>query len=192
MRALFSALTALSLLALSALAAAAAPTSYRLDPDQSKVEFTYSLSGKDGTGTMPITRADLDLDFDAVANSTAKVTLDASGARTNYFFVTDALKGDLVLDTAQYPAISFVSRKVSPAPGGATIQGDVTIRGVTRPMVLSAQIYRRDGSAAGDRSRLSVRLTGQIDRTDFGADGYADMVGPVVKLDILARLESRN
>ena len=61
MRALFSALTALTLLALSALAAAAAPTSYRLDPDQSKVEFTYSLSGKDGTGTMPITRADLDL-----------------------------------------------------------------------------------------------------------------------------------
>ncbi len=182
----------LILLALPPLAAAAAPTSYRLDPEQSLVKFTYTMSGKAGTGTMPITRADLVLDFDAVARSTANVTLDASGTKTNYLFAADALKGDSVLDTADYPTISFVSRKVAPAPGGATIQGEVTIRGVTRPMVLDAQIYRREGSTADDLSRLSVRLTGQIKRSEFGADGYPDLVGDIVKLDILARLESRD
>ena len=70
--------------------------------------------------------------------------------------------------------------------------GLVTIRGVQQPMVLDAQIYRQKGTAAGDLSHLSIRLVGAVKRSDFGADGWADMVGDEVRLDILARIARVN
>ena len=185
-------LLALPVFCLTTLAAAAAPRSYALDPSQSRVEFTYTLSGKDDTGTMPITRADLVIDFDNVSASTAQVTLNAAGAKPGYFFATDALKSSSVLDTADYPQITFVSRQVTSRPGGARIEGNVTVRGVTRPMVLDAKIYRRQGSEAGDISRLTVMLTGEIARSQFGATGYPDLVADTVELRIIARLVATN
>ncbi|MEV8465491.1 YceI family protein [Fluviibacterium sp. DFM31] len=168
----------------------AEPRDYALDTSNSTVEFTYSLGGTPGTGTMPVVRADLRLDFDRVANSRAVVELDAARSRTNVGFVTQALKSPQVLDTARFPIIRFVSRRVTALTGGARITGDVTLRGVTRPLVLDAQIYRQRGTGAGDLSRLSVLLTGQIRRSDFGASGYSDLVGDVVGLRILARIEA--
>lgn len=179
----------LAVLLFAAVSALAEPARYRLDAAESSVQFTYALSGTPATGTMPITRADLTLDFQQVARSKASVTLNADGTKTGVILITQALKGSDVLDTARYPGITFTSRNVTGTANGARLTGDVTIRGVTRPLVLDAKIYRRDGSAAGDLSRLTVLLTGAIDRRDFGADGYPALVDPTVRLRILARLD---
>lgn len=171
--------------------ARAAPRDYVLDAAASEVAFSYVLEGVTGRGTMPIDRADLTLDFERAANSSAEVTLDAAGARTGVFFVTEALKGRSVLNTADHPKIRFRSRDFAARDGGATITGDVTIRGVTRPLTLEAEIFRRAGSELGDLSRLTVRLTGAVNRSDFGATGYADLVANRVGLEITARLSRR-
>lgn len=169
--------------------ALAEPRSYRLDPAESKVEFTYQLSGAPGKGTMPITRADLRLDFANVPASQATVSLDVAGARTGALFVTQALKSPEVLHAAAHPRIQFRSRKVTGSlRDGARITGDVTVRGVTRPLVLDAQVYRRQGSQSGDLSRLTVILTGSLNRSAFGASGYPDLVADRVDLRILARI----
>lgn len=168
--------------------ALAAPSSYSLDSNASRVNFGYELGGVEGHGTMPITRADLVLDFDVASHSTARVTLNANGVETPTGLVTDALKSEDVLNADAYPEISFVSRSVTSIPGGATIVGDVTLRGVTRPLTLRAEIYRPQGTAPGDLSRLTVKLTGQINRHDFGASGYSGLVDEIVTLDITARL----
>jgi polyisoprenoid-binding protein YceI len=68
------------------------------------------------------------------------------------------------------------------------VVGNLTIRGVTRPVRLAAQLYRQKGTAEGDRSRLSIRLTGSVSRAAFGATGWADLVGDTVAIDILARI----
>lgn len=171
-----------------ALPAGAEPRAYMLETDESRVEFGYTLMGNPGTGTMPVRRADLVIDFNALDRSSARVTLDAAAARTGAVFVTEALKGGSVLDTDTHPAVTFVSRSFAKAGDGARIAGDVTIRGVTRPLTLEAEIYRRRGSEPGDLSRLTVLLTGAIDRRDFGASGFPDMVAPEVRLRIVARL----
>jgi polyisoprenoid-binding protein YceI len=72
---------------------------------------------------------------------------------------------------------------------GAQIEGDFTVRGVTRPSTLFAQFYRQQGTVEGDRERLSIYLTGSISRSAFGASGYADMVDDTVELRILARID---
>jgi polyisoprenoid-binding protein YceI len=170
----------------------AAPARYALDPGASSVTFSYVLAGAEGQGTMPITRADLLLDFDAAARSTAQVTLDASGVEAANGLITAALKSNDVLATDAHPDITFVSRQITAADGGATLVGDVTVRGVTRPLTLKAQIFRAAGSAAGDLSRLTVRLTGAINRHDFGASGYSGLVDDTVGIDITARLVRRD
>lgn len=168
--------------------ARAAPHTYELEPETSSVSFTYTLLGNDGIGTMPILSADLVLDFQDVAHSTAKVSLDAANTKTGVGFVTNALKSPEVLSTEKYPTISFTSAKVVQQKDGARITGNVTVRGVTRPLTLDARIFRQRGSETGDLSHLTVMLTGSINRSDFGASGYADTVADTVKLRILARL----
>lgn len=71
---------------------------------------------------------------------------------------------------------------------GAEVQGDLTIRGVTRPVVLQATIYRQKGTEEGDLRQLTVQLKGSVRRSDFGATGWLDMVGDEVRLTILARI----
>ena len=166
----------------------AAPFDYVLQPAASTVGFETDF-GKDRiTGKMPITAADLTLDFDNIAKCKVAVTLDASGAQASFPFAAQAMKGTKVLDTDAHPQIVFVSTKVIAVGKGAKVEGIVTIRGVSKPMVLAAQIYRQKGTATGDLSHLSIRLTGAVQRSQFGATGWADMVGDEVRLDILARI----
>ena len=93
-----------------------------------------------------------------------------------------------MLDTANHPQITFQSRRFDAGPGGAQVTGDVTIRGVTRPLTLDAEIFRQQGTEAGDRSRLTVTLTGSVSRSAFGADGFAALVDDTVGIDITVRL----
>jgi polyisoprenoid-binding protein YceI len=93
------------------------------------------------------------------------------------------------LDAARPPEIVFQSTAVTRNGDGARIAGNITIRGVTRPITLDATIYRQAGTAAGDLSHLSVHLTGRVMRSAFGATGWADMVADEVRLDILARVD---
>ncbi len=170
------------------LAAQAGPTRYALSSDASTVAFETDFGLSKITGQMPISRADLTIDFAQVANSQVDVTLDVGSARASFAFATEAMKGPSVLDARAHPALTFHSTSVKAKGDGAQVTGMVTLRGVTRPMVLDAQIWRKQGSAAGDLSHLTVRLTGQLRRSAFGATGWGDMVGDEVRITILARI----
>lgn len=169
-------------------AAHAAALGYTLDPAGSTVGFETDFGQNVIKGRMPVATAELSLDFDRAAASHVDVTLDADGARANFPFATEALRGASVLDARRYPQIHFVSTKVRPTKTGATVTGLITIRGVTREITLDARLYRPKGSQAGERDNLAVLLTGAVSRSDFGATGFADMVGDEVRLKILARI----
>ncbi|MDZ4096873.1 MAG: YceI family protein [Paracoccaceae bacterium] len=175
-----------------AAAALAAPVGYVLQPEASIVGFEADFGPDRITGQMPVTRADLVLDFADVTRSRVAVTLDASGARASFPFAAQAMKGPKVLDAANYPQITFQSTSVRRDGDGARVEGALTIRGITRPVVLQARIWRQQGSAETDLSRLTIRLTGTVIRSDYGALGWADMVGDAVRLDILARIAQVN
>ena len=167
---------------------AAAPVPYAIEAAKSSVGFETDFGPDRISGTMPVTRADLVLDFDNAARSTMAVTLDIADASASFPFASQALKGPKVLDAASFPEITFASTAVRAKGDGAEVDGDLTIRGITRPVTLAAQIYRQDGFVEGDYSHLSVLLTGSVNRSDFGATGWADMVGDQVRLRILARI----
>ncbi len=167
----------------------AAPAAYLLDRDASSVRFEVDFGTEAITGTFPVERVDITLDFERAANSAVVVALDAAGAEANFIFATQALRGQSVLDTARHPTVLFESTAVRASGETAEVEGNITIRGVTRPITLTAEIFRPAGTAPGDRARLIVRLTGALSRTAFGADGWADLVGDEVRLRVVAALD---
>ncbi|MCY1128039.1 YceI family protein [Frigidibacter sp. RF13] len=177
---------------MTAAPAAAKPLHYLLDPSQSEVGFSVDVGQSPLKGRMPVASADLILDFDKAAASRIRVTLSPGGAQMGLPFATGAMKSPEVLDTARFPAISFESIRVRPTDSGAEVEGRITIRDVTRPITLQARLFRPEGSAEGTREALTVKLSGAVNRSEFGATGFADMVGDRVELNISARILLQN
>lgn len=175
--------------ALPATRSRAGAVRYALDADRSTVTFETDFGPDKITGSMPVARADLAIDFDRVANSHVSVTLDATQARASFPFAAQALMGPKVLDVRAFPTIAFESRSVRRKGDDALIDGALTIRGVTRPVTLLATIFRQTGAEPGDLSRLTIRLVGAVQRSAFGASGWPDMVGDEVRIEIFARID---
>lgn len=185
---------ALSLAALLAPhSARAAARPYTIGPNGAEISYLFSLSGNSVTGTVPLSRADLTINPQDLQSSTATVTADLRKARTGLVFATQALKSEAVLDADRFPQARFVSTRVLLGPDariseGAVIEGNLTLRGVTRPVRFGAALFRKRGSSADDFDALDVRLRATINRNDFGANGYANLVTPEVGIDIKADL----
>lgn len=166
----------------------AAPVSYDLQPEASTVAFEADFGQQVITGSIPLREADLVLDFERLANCRIDVVLNAARAGASFPFAAEALKGKTVLNTADFPEMTFRSTAVQADGDGARVKGELTMRGVTRPVALQARIFRQKGTEVGDRSRLTVQLTGVVKRSDFGATGFADMVADQVRIVITARI----
>jgi polyisoprenoid-binding protein YceI len=185
--------TLAAILCLLATPLSAAPRIYQLDTSASYVGFDLDFGANHISGKMPVARADLTLDFDKVAASKFHVSLDVTRATAVLPFAAEALRSPQVLDAKSFRQIEFQSHKVRRlSPTTAEVSGLVTLRGITRPLVLQTEIYLQKGSVKGVYSHLSVHLTGAVNRSDFGAVGYADLVGDQVRLDIRARIQAQN
>jgi polyisoprenoid-binding protein YceI len=189
-------LHAILIMVLGTATSSAAPTRYALDQTVSQVGFIYVLNGAAQKGTMPVSQADLVIDPENLSDAKVDVQVSVEKARTGLIFATDALKAPSVLDAGQFPTIRFVATAIhlgadGRLSNGARIDGDITMRGVTRPASFQASLFRMQGSAPDDLSTLTIRLTGAVRRSDFGASGYADLVGDVVQLDIVARIQAQ-
>ncbi|MEP4037299.1 YceI family protein [Pseudophaeobacter sp.] len=186
----------ISLVGSTGLATAASPSQslgYVLDLASTKVKFGFQLNGFWQNGTMPILRSQIALNPKRLATTRVSVSLDASAAKTGLIFATRAMTSPEVLNVEKFPTISFATRRVllsaeGRLSNGAEMIGDLTLRGVTRPLSLAVALYRRPGSAVDDLSRLDFTLRGSLSRAAFGASGYAGLVGDRVRLDIHASL----
>jgi polyisoprenoid-binding protein YceI len=183
---------ALCLGLLAALPAVAAPRNYILETDGSLVGFAWDFGADEITGQMPVARADLTLDFDNMAASRVDVAVDVTGAEAGFPFASQAMRGPKVLDATNFPQITFTSSDVRRSGDTARINGQITVRGVTRPMVFDARLYRGTGTDPGTLDHLVVILTGALNRSDFGATGWSDLAGDQVRLSIRAAIQQVN
>ena len=172
-----------------AIPALAAPEVYKLQTEASTVGFSWFLGKDEIKGTMPVARANVVLDLDRLRDSNVRVAVDVRRARAGFPFASQGMKSRKVLWAKKFPFITFESTGFRQNGEGALVDGNLTVRGVTRPATFRAELFRQAGSEPGDRSRLSVRLNGSLSRAAFGADGWSDLAGDEVKLSIVARLQ---
>ncbi|MEM0935573.1 MAG: YceI family protein [Pseudomonadota bacterium] len=182
---------------LALLLCAGAPSSaelrrYALDPAGSEIGFTYQILGDSFNGEIPVSEADILIDFRDVTRTEARVALDARRARAGVVLATQALRGASVLDINRYPTISFASTRTRSDGAGAVMDGNLTVRGVTRPVQLRARFLRPPDSDPDVLDELAILLTGSISRAEFGATGYANLVADQIDLRIRAAIRALN
>ena len=92
---------------------------------------------------------------------------------------------------ASPPDARFVSTKVTPRGNAATIVGNLTLNGVTRPVTLDARFYGAGKMPAqmGGKENVGFKASTTIKRSDFGIGYGVPMVSDEVKLDIAAAFE---
>lgn len=170
----------------------AAPQAYALDPETSEVGFTYLLLGQPTRGRMPVSRAEIAIDFADVTATRAEVTLDVTRAQAGLFVATEAMRGPDVLDAERHPEIAFRATRTVATEGGAAMEGDLTVRGVTRRVRLRARFLQPPGADPAARDRLAIELTGALSREAFGASGFPGLVGDRIEIRIRAGLVQRD
>jgi polyisoprenoid-binding protein YceI len=143
---------------------------WQIDPVHTSVEFTVRhmmISNIKGTfektsGTVTVEGGD---------PTTAKIdaTIDASSINTRVERRDADLKSPDFLDVAKYPTITFKSTKVETAGKGKwKVTGDLTLHGVTKPVVLDVEGTGDPIHDPMGNTRAGASATTKINRKDFG------------------------
>ena len=77
-------------------------------------------------------------------------------------------------DAERHPELTFESRDVAGSGEAVTVRGDITIRGVTKPVELTGTVSEPLTDYAG-RERLGLKLETTVDRTEFGVNWNAPL-----------------
>jgi len=80
----------------------------------------------------------------------------------------------------------FVSTNVAVNGQNATITGNLTLNGVTKPVTLAAKFYGAGKSPMGGKENIGFTATGTIKRSEFNVAYGIPMVSDAVKLEIVA------
>jgi polyisoprenoid-binding protein YceI len=119
-------------------------------------------------GSMKIRDFDLDLDLDNPEASLVRVSLDAASIDTGQQMRDDHLRSADFLKADEFPTIDFVStRIVRTGDDTGDLHGDLTIRGVTRTIVLKAEFGGIVPNMQGGQ-RGAFSASAKINREDFG------------------------
>jgi polyisoprenoid-binding protein YceI len=152
------------------------------------VTFRYTLEGVPVTGSFPDFATRLILDFASVGASRVDVVLGTGSVRGGLVFATDIIRNEDVLAVKAFPRIEFESKSIKAAGKAVAILGEITLKDITRPITLTARLSRPAGSSETDFDNLTIRISGQFRRSDFGIVGYKDLVGDVIQIDVTARI----
>jgi polyisoprenoid-binding protein YceI len=160
---------------------------YALDSDHGKITWSVSHLGF-STYKGQFVNVDADLTLDPANPSAA--TLTATIPLTEVDSNSDGLDAHLqtadFFDTANHPVATYVSRSVTvdpTAPGRATVVGDLTLRGVTRPVTMTVR-FNQAGPSMGGAYRAGFDGEATIKRSDFGIDYALPVLGDEVSLHI--------
>lgn len=104
-----------------------------------------------------------------VTKSTADITIDAASINTRVEKRDEDLRGPNFLDVVKYPTIIFKSKRVEKTrKGRLKMTGDLTIRGVTKEVVLTVDGPTPVIKDPGGNFRVGGQATTKINRKDFG------------------------
>lgn len=181
-----SALVLAAALAVASTAANAAPVTYKIDPNHTDVIASWSHFGFSN----PIAHfGDVDgsivHDAENVGQSSVNVTIPLAGLDAHVEAFNEHLRSEDFFDAARYPAITFASTAVEDAGAEKLrVHGDLTVHGVTRPVVLDVTINKLGVQPMAKRPAAGFDATTTIRRSDFGIGKYA----PGVSDEILIRI----
>ena len=163
---------------------------YKVDPAHTQVLFTVNHLGfteytgqfRQPTGTFVLDRAKpendkLDVSFEIGKVSTTVSALDEHLQKPEFF------------NAAQFPIGRFVSYRVTISGNSATITGDLTLKGVTKSVVLQARFIGAGVNPLSKKPTIGFRATTSIQRSQWGINYGLPVVSDKVDLTMNAAFE---
>jgi polyisoprenoid-binding protein YceI len=171
-------------------------TTYKIDPAHSTAQFIVrhmmitnvrgGFSGVQGTVVY---------NPENPGASSVDVVIDANMINTLEAARDTHLKSADFLDVEKYPTITFKSRSITPdGDGDLSLKGDLTIHGVTKQVVLRAEVPSAETKDPMRNARIGASATTRIKRSDFGLTWNAALetggflVGDNLKIELEASL----
>jgi polyisoprenoid-binding protein YceI len=165
---------------------------YKVDPNHTQVMYSYDhlglttnmglLSGATGT-----------LTIDPKAPNSAKLSVDVpiNTIHTTIAALDKELVGPMFFDADKFPTAHFESTSVSAKGNSATINGNLTIHGVTKPATINATFAAVGANPMSKKENVAFNGTAKIKRSEFGVGMGVPMVGDEVTLRITAAFEKQ-
>ncbi|UTT68937.1 YceI family protein [Arthrobacter sp. DNA4] len=140
---------------------------WTLDNSHSEIGFTVRHAGISKVrGQFKEAEATLDL-AENVADSKVNATIKTASFDSGDVNRDGHVRGEDFFDVEKFPEISFVSNAIVPKGDAYELQGDLTIKGVTRPVALETELHGVAVDPFGNtRADLTAETT--ISRKDFG------------------------
>lgn len=171
-------------------AAVATKTTWAVDAAHTNAEFAVKhLMISTVRGRFADVSGTVELDAEDPANSSVQVTINVASIDTRQAQRDEHLRSADFFDVANFPVLTFTSTRVNADGDQIRIEGDLTIRGVTKPVTLRVTEEGRTRDPWGG-DRIGFSGSTKINRRDFGltwnqvleAGGFA--VGDEVKITL--------
>lgn len=166
---------------------------YEIDPDHISVIFKVDHFGfSNYVGRFNEVDAALDFDPAAPADSTLSVAIAAASVDSLNALVNDQLKGPAMFDAEAHPQITFRSRGIElTSESAARVRGDLTMRGVSRPVTLDVVFNGGGKNPLTLKDTLGFSASARFSRSAFGLGAWIPAVGDEVAVEIEAEFVRR-
>jgi polyisoprenoid-binding protein YceI len=174
-------------LALTAPIAMAQTSTWKSDPAHSEVDFSIKhLAVSNVHGRFGHVDATIVYDEKDITKSTVNATIDVTGVSTGESARDNHLKSDSFFDIAKYTSATFVSTSVTKGGSGLQIAGNLTLHGVTKPVVLDVDGPTAPITGMDKKPHVGFSASTTLHRADFaiGAGIPVAVVGDDVKITI--------
>ncbi len=165
--------------ALTRVPAEVAAGDYKLDSAHGKITWSVNHLGfSTYTGQFVNVQAELSLNSADPSASTLTATIPLTDVASGNAALNAHLQTADFFDTANHPTATFVSRSVTvdpTDPNEATVVGDLTLRGVTKPVTIEVE-FNQAGPSMGNTYKAGFDGEATIKRSDFGIT-YGTQIG---------------
>lgn len=170
---------------MAALAGSATAADYKIDPMHTAATFEVSHNGASFNRARFSSPTGM-IQFDRAAKvGKVDITIDVAKISSGVVPFDNHLRSADIFDVARFPTARFVGDKFAfSGDKVATVSGDLTLRGVTRPVTFKANQFTCYESSMLGSEVCGGDFEATIDRTKFGLDYGVQYTGPAVRLVI--------
>jgi polyisoprenoid-binding protein YceI len=172
-------------------AAPADPNAWRIDAGHSDLSFSIRHFVSRVRGTFGRWAGTIVVDTTDVTRGSVDVTIQANSIDTQSENRDNDLRSANFFEVEKYPTITFRSTKVEGRKEDLTVTGDLTIRGVTKPVVLKGRYLGVTTPDQRGTRRIGFEASTVINRLDYdvtwnrAVEGGGVMLGDEVRIDIV-------
>ena len=185
--------------ALAALPAASFADDFAFDPAHTEVMVFWNHAGfSEQSAKFNSVSGGVVFTPDAIGATTADVTIAADSIDTGVGALDTHLKSADFFDVATYPQIRFVSTGVEvTGEKTAKLTGDLTLRGVTKPVTLDVTVVNYGAHPVGafiefyQGQWLGARAETVIRRSDWGMDAFIPVASDEIRVVISTEMKAQ-